>query len=138
MMFILNTGCVLYGFSLRRHKESMSSDTYRLVAETICLQFPMTPVHCRSDCPLFPNSIPLNKSATFFEYVIVEGKRYHASRMIGTAKSSLAHVVIPGPSPVDTFGEVLRSKDLKVQLAQSDIEWRRVSYPSIIEGDADC
>ena len=107
MMFILNTGCVLYGFSPRHHKESMSSDTYQLVTETICLQFPMTPVHCWSDCPLFPNSIPLDKSAMFFEYVVIEGKQYHASHMTGTAKSSLTHVVIPGPSPVDTFGEVM-------------------------------
>ena len=34
-------------------------------------------------------------------------------------------------------GEVLRSKDLKVRLAQSNREWRRVFYPSIVEGDAD-
>ena len=33
---------------------------------------------------------------------------------------------------------VLRSKDLKVQLAQRDVKWRRVFYPSIVEGDADC
>ena len=106
-MFILNTGCMLYGFSPRCHKESMSSDTYQLIAETICHQFPMTPVHCRSDRPLFPNSIPLDKSAMFFEYVVIEGKQYHASRMTGTARSSLAHVVIPGLSPVNAFGEVM-------------------------------
>ena len=32
---------------------------------------------------------------------------------------------------------LLRSKDLKVRLAQIDVEWRRVFYPSIIEGDTD-
>ena len=35
-------------------------------------------------------------------------------------------------------GGVLRSKDLKVRLAQRDVEWRRVFYPSIVEGDTNC
>ena len=34
--------------------------------------------------------------------------------------------------------ELLRSKDLKVRLAQRGVEWRRVFYPSIVEGDAGC
>ena len=38
----------------------------------------------------------------------------------------------------DVVVSLLRSKDLKVRLAQNDIEWRCVFYPSIIEGDADC
>ena len=33
---------------------------------------------------------------------------------------------------------VLRPKSLKVRLAQNDMEWRRVFYPSIVEGDTDC
>lgn len=98
----------------------MPSDTYRLVVETICSRFPLTPVHCRSDRPLYSNSLPLERSAIFFEYVVVDGKRYHASRTVGTNKSSFAHVVIPGPSPVNTYGEILEIIQVNQQLHQGN------------------
>ena len=105
-VFFLNIGYLPYGLSPRRHSGNMCSEMYRLVAETICTRFLLTPVHCRSDRPIFPNSLPLNRTATFFEYVIIGGKRYHASRTVGMNKSSFAHVVIPEPSPVNAYGEI--------------------------------
>jgi hypothetical protein len=65
------------------------------------------PVHCRSDRAVAPNSLPLEHIATFFEYVVVNGKRFYASRTVGWNKSSLVHAVIPGPIPKDAYGEVL-------------------------------
>lgn len=117
---ILNVGYVAYGFSPRHHKDNMSTDTYRLIAENICFQFPMAPVHCRSDRPISSTSLPLNRSATFFEYVVVEGKRYHASRTTGTNKSSFAHVVIPGSSPTDAYGEVMEVIQVNHRFQQRD------------------
>lgn len=101
------TGSVPYAFSPRHHTKNMSSDTYRFVANTICSRFPSTPVHCRSDNPVHPNSLPLERTAVFFDYVVVDGKRYHASRTVGCNRSSFVHVLIPGPCPVDAYGELL-------------------------------
>jgi len=85
----------------------MSSDTYRLLADTICSRYPGTPVHCRSDSVVSPNSVPLERTATFFEYVVIDGKRYFASRTVGLNRSSLVHVIIPGMSPIHGYGEIL-------------------------------
>ncbi|KAG1721106.1 hypothetical protein EDB19DRAFT_1835661 [Suillus lakei] len=64
-------------------------------------------VHCCGDVPLIQNSTPLNHEATFYEYVIVNGRRYHASRTVGSNSSSLVRVTIPGAVPVTAFGELL-------------------------------
>jgi hypothetical protein len=44
---------------------------------------------------------------TFYEYVIVDGKRYLASRTDGSTRSSLVHVRIPATHPIDAYGEIL-------------------------------
>jgi hypothetical protein len=101
------TGGVPYALSLQHQMKSLSLDTYHLLADTICLRFPSTPVHCCSDHTVFPNSLPLDHTAIFFEYVIVDGKRYYTSHMTGCNKSSFIHVVIPGPFLMNAYGEIL-------------------------------
>jgi hypothetical protein len=96
-----------YAFSPRHHTKTMLSDTYRLLADSICSRFPSTPVHCHSDNAVLPNSLPLERTAVFFDYVVVDGKRYHASHTMGCNRSSFVHVLIPGPHPVDAYGELL-------------------------------
>ena len=54
----------------------------------------------------------------FFEYVIVEGKRYHASCTVSANKSSFAHVAIPGPSPANAYGEILDIIQVNPQFQQ--------------------
>ena len=71
---LLLTESVPYAFSLHYHTRHMSLDTYHLLANTICSRFPSTPIHCRSDNPVFPNSLPLECTALFFDYVVVDGK----------------------------------------------------------------
>jgi hypothetical protein len=109
MMTLLTAtlGGVPYALSPRRQIRNMSSDTYRLLAHTISDRFPSRPIHCRSDRAVTPSSIPLEITTTFFEYVVVNGKRFHASRTVGWNKSSLVRAVIPGPIPKDAHGEVL-------------------------------
>lgn len=86
----------------------MSTETYRLLAQTICYQYPLTPVHCRSDRPITSNSLPLDRDATFFDYVIIDGKRYHGSRTVGYNRSSFVHVAIPSPTVTQhAYGEIL-------------------------------
>ncbi|KAL4067434.1 hypothetical protein V8B97DRAFT_2025005 [Scleroderma yunnanense] len=56
------------------------------------------------------HSITLDCTATFFDYMIVDGKKYHASHAMGPRNSSLIHVVIPqkdGQPPVNAFGKIL-------------------------------
>ncbi|KAG1846974.1 hypothetical protein DFJ58DRAFT_730304 [Suillus subalutaceus] len=84
----------------------MSTETYRTLARTLCFRFPYTPVHCRGDEPLVRNSTPLDREETFYEYVVVNGRRYHASRTVGSNSSSLFHVTIPRAVPVATYGEL--------------------------------
>src|SRR6266576_1864279 len=100
----------------------MSSETYRLLAHTICVRYPATPVHCRSVHAVTPNSLPLDHTAIFFEYVVVDGKRFYASLTVGWNKSSLVHVIIPGPFPVDAYGEVLK-------ILQIDQDFRNMGHP---------
>src|SRR6266852_5186289 len=115
-------GGVSYGLSPRRQIRKMSSETYRLLVHTICKRYPTTPVHCRSDHTIFPNSLPLEHTAIFFEYVVVSGKRFYASRTVGWNKSSLVHVIIPGPLPKDAYGEVLK-------ILQIDQDFRKTGHP---------
>ena len=108
--------------SPRRQIRIMSSETYRLLAYTICIRYPATPVHCQSDRAVVPNSLPLSHTATFFEYIVVNGKRFYASRTVGWNKSSLVHVVIPGPAPKEAYGEVL-------EILQVDQDVRNTGNP---------
>ena len=104
---VLLTESVPYAFSPHHHTRHMSSDTYRLLANTICSRFPSTPIHCRSDNLVFPNSLPLERTALFFDYIVVDSKRYHASRTVRSNRLSFVHVLIPGPSPVGAYRELL-------------------------------
>lgn len=60
------------------------------------------------DRPLLSHSLPLNRQAIFFDYVVLRGKRYYASRTTGSNRSSFVHVIIPtnGP-PCHAYGEIL-------------------------------
>jgi hypothetical protein len=71
---LLLTESVPYAFSPHHHTRHMSLDMYRLLANTICFRFPSTPVHCHSDNPVFPDSLPLKHTALFFNYIVVDGK----------------------------------------------------------------
>ncbi len=113
---------VPYALSPHCQIRTIPSETYRLLAHAICLRYPATPVHCRSERPLTSNSLPLHHSATFFEYVVIDGKRFYASRTVGWNKSSFVHVVIPGTSPQDAYAEVL-------EILQIDQDFRNAGHP---------
>jgi len=98
----------------------MSSETYWLLARAICLRFPNSPVHCRHENPVVPNSIPLAYNAMFFKYVILNGKRYYASRTVGSRRSSLVHIVIPGVTVTHAFGEVLEIFQFSQHFRETD------------------
>jgi len=115
-------GGITYSLGPQCQIRNMSSETYHLLAHTICSRYPATPVHCRSDHTVTPNSLPLTHTAIFFEYVVVNGKRYYASRTVGWNTSSLVHVVIPGPFPKDAYGEVL-------EILQIDQDFRNTGRP---------
>ena len=97
----------------------MSSDTYQLVVKAIYSRFLLTPIHCQSEHPIFPNSLPLKRTTTFFKYVVIGGKRYHASHAVGMNKSSFMHIIIPGPSPVNVYGKVLKFIQVNQQIQQN-------------------
>jgi len=85
----------------------MLLDTYRLLADKICLRYPLTPIHCHLDAAVASNSLPLDHKAIFFEYVVVNGKRYYASWTVGWNKSSFIWVLILGSSQVTAYRELL-------------------------------
>lgn len=82
----------------------MSTETYRLLARTLSSLFPDTPVHCQSQRPINARSIPLDQTATFFDYAVLNGSRYYASRATGSNRSSLVEV---GIGHDIKFGELL-------------------------------
>ncbi|KIN97963.1 hypothetical protein M404DRAFT_31780 [Pisolithus tinctorius Marx 270] len=96
-----------YALSPCHHENNFSSKTYRLLARTLNARFPHSPVHCQHERPTSHDSIPLNHKGLFYNYVIIEGKRIHASKAIGTRLLSLVHVMIPGQLPIHVYGEIL-------------------------------
>ncbi|KAF8834357.1 hypothetical protein BDN67DRAFT_1016592 [Paxillus ammoniavirescens] len=96
-----------YTLSPHHQVKTLSSDTYRALARTLCFRYPQTPAHCRYEHAVVPHSVPLNPQATFFDYVIVDGKWFYASRSVGTNKASLVHTVTPGPTIMHAYGELL-------------------------------
>ena len=108
-----------YSLSPRHHKDNMSSNTYQLVIKAICSQFLLTPVHCWSEHPIFPNSLPLERTATFFKYIVIGGKHYYALCAVGTNKSSFTHIVIPGLSLANIYSEVLEFIQVNQQIQQN-------------------
>jgi hypothetical protein len=98
----------------------MSSDTYHLLADEICLQYPLTPIHCHSDAAVASNSLPLDRKAIFFEYIVVDGKQYYASWTVGWNKSLFVQVLIPGSYPVTAYGEVLEIFQCSQDFGQPD------------------
>lgn len=133
------TGNIPYALSPRRQLQNMLSDTYRLLANEICLRYPLTPVHCRSDAIVASNSLPLDRKAIFFDYVVVNGKRYYASWTVGWNKSSFVRVLIPGSSPVTAYGELLEIFQFSQDFGQTEcplwLAWVRWLTPW--NGDCD-
>ena len=117
----------------------MSSDTYRLLADEICLRYPLTPIHCRSDAAAASNSLLLDRKAIFFEYVVINGKRYYASWTVGWNKSSFVRVLIPRVSPVTAYGELLEIFQFSQNFGQTDCPlWlARVRWLTPWDGERD-
>ncbi|KAG1846632.1 hypothetical protein F4604DRAFT_1688312 [Suillus subluteus] len=112
----------VYALSPRHQIKAMSTETYRLLAHTICCQYPLTPVHCRLYRAIVPHSLPLDRNAIFFDYVVINGRRYYGSRTVGSNRSSFVHVAIPGPNIQHAYGEVL-------EIFQFDQNFRDVDTP---------
>ncbi|KAI0282680.1 hypothetical protein BC826DRAFT_974159 [Russula brevipes] len=74
-------GRTLFSPSPRSETAFLSLETYRLLVDTICHRFPLTPVHSRWEQPANPS--------------------------IGSNRSSLVHVCIPAMPPIDLYGEIL-------------------------------
>ncbi|KAJ7508235.1 hypothetical protein B0H11DRAFT_1902552 [Mycena galericulata] len=85
----------LYELSPRFKLQLMSDETYRHMVGALTMHFPDVPVHCISDVPRHPNSIPLNTQATFHNYVIVNGRRYYASSAAKSNRGSLIQLATP-------------------------------------------
>lgn len=99
----------------------MLSVTYCLLAYTLCLCYPATPIHCHSDYALTSNSLLLENMAMFFKYIIINGKQFYTFLTVGSNRSSLVHVVIPGLFPTDIYGKVL-------EILQIDQDFQNKGY----------
>jgi hypothetical protein len=109
-----------YALSPQHQPQYLSSDTYCLLAEEICLRYPLTPIHCRSDAAVTSNSLPLDRKAIFFKYVIVNSKCYYTSQTVGWNKLSFVRVIIPGSSSSTAYGEVLEIFQFSQDFGQID------------------
>jgi hypothetical protein len=66
--------------------------------------------------------MPLDWAATFFEYIVMDGKHYHASLTVMSSNLSLVHVVIPASALIDAYREVL-------EVFQFDQDFRQIGRP---------
>jgi hypothetical protein len=87
---------ISYSLSPRSTERSMSSEIYHLLLREFTILFPDQHYHNRMHQPHNQNSIPLSNKAIFFDYVIVNGHRYHASNGVdsGVNAQSLIHVEV--------------------------------------------
>ena len=88
----------------------MSQETYHKLAWTLSIKYPDFPVHCQSQRPLNPQSVPLDQKATFYDYVVINGKRYYASSAVGSRQASLVEINVNGntiPPATLKCGELL-------------------------------
>ncbi|KIO00297.1 hypothetical protein M404DRAFT_29676 [Pisolithus tinctorius Marx 270] len=70
-----------YSLSPWHHENILSMETYQLIARALNARFPFLPVHCQHERPIMPHSIPLSNKATFFDYIVINGKRVKTLRM---------------------------------------------------------
>ncbi|KAI0046240.1 hypothetical protein FA95DRAFT_1405115 [Auriscalpium vulgare] len=74
-----------YSLSARYEERPLASRTYHLLVHQLNNIFPNTHFHPRTEIPRHPSSLPLPVDATFFDYVVLNGQRYHASPNLDTA-----------------------------------------------------
>lgn len=82
-------GGVSFVLSLWYQTRNTSFMTYCLLACILNKRYPVTPVYCWSDHFAIPNSLPLDHTAIFFEYVIINSKWFFASQTVRWNKLSL-------------------------------------------------
>ncbi|KAJ7852606.1 hypothetical protein B0H13DRAFT_2359401 [Mycena leptocephala] len=97
-----------YEFSPHSKVGLMTDETYHQLAGALTKHFPDVRVHCISDPAPHPDSIPLNTQATFYNYVVVDGRRYYASSRARSNRSSLIQAAIPTGTGISLHcGELL-------------------------------
>ena|SRR5271170_1154617 len=99
-----------YQFSSRCEDRLMTTNMYRQLAKTLSSWNPGMPYHCQSDRPTNPNSVPLDQTATFYDFVILNGSRFYSSHAVSSNRASLVEVNLVDPNSNQTFlrcGELL-------------------------------
>jgi|ERR1700722_14543214 len=99
-----------YQLSSRCEDRLMTTGLYRELAKTLTSQNPATPYHCQSERPTNANSIPLDRRATFYDYVILNGARFYSSHAVSSNRASLVEVNFVDPDINEAFrrcGELL-------------------------------
>jgi hypothetical protein len=97
-----------YQFSPHSKVGLMTDETYHQLSGALTKHFPDVRVHCISDPAPHPDSIPLNTQATFYNYVVVDGRRYYASSRARSNRSSLIQAAIPTGTGISLHcGELL-------------------------------
>ncbi len=74
----------------------MDTTTYAAVLAHINLLFPSLPLRSRLDSQAPLDAIPLRAKALMFDYVIVNQRRYSASRRATNVMNSLVEVTVDG------------------------------------------
>lgn len=103
----------------------MPLGTYRAVLRHLHANFPQWHLHSSLALPRHIDSQPLERQAIFFEYVILRGHRYYASKMAGSRNSALIEVSVPvtHPSAIDvSCGELVEIIQFQ-QNASTPILW---------------
>jgi hypothetical protein len=106
--------------SPRQETKSMSIETYHQLACALAFWYPETHLHCQGKHPIHPDSLLLDQSAIFFDYIIFNGSRYYASRSVGSNRASLVDVMLP--TEETRSGEILELLQVQVN-NMSNLIW---------------
>ncbi|RXW14412.1 hypothetical protein EST38_g11447 [Candolleomyces aberdarensis] len=85
---------VIYAFSPRFETRRLDSALYYRLLNYLSTVFPSENLRSWNEADPLPGSVPLVSEALFFDYVIIQGRRYHASHRAGNAKNSMVEVFV--------------------------------------------
>ncbi|KZV76257.1 hypothetical protein PENSPDRAFT_476384 [Peniophora sp. CONT] len=107
----LSVASTQFALSSRWEMRSMPSETYRLLVDQLNIMFAQDGLrfHSRRQALPTPQSIAVEIDARFYDYVVLDGRRFHASSHANTPAQSLVEVHVPALNGVvrKEYGELV-------------------------------
>ena len=127
-----------FALSPRWEVRKMSSETYALLVDQLNIMFADEQMHfyARTQARPTPRSIAVDFNAQFYDYVVLNGRRYHASASSNTPAQSLVEVHVPALNGITRkeYGELVEILQYNQLPGQRQVWLGRVRWFTRWEG----